>query len=140
MDILREVSLPALNNVEDATPELLGFIFFSRMETLTDSEVVSSTAQIIDIRLHVKALDYSQYTPICQNVPAPLSWRLVSADKVFIVLVPSRLHPSEPLYEPPDVVSTPKNIDAPGPYEQLRRSGPSMLPNNSRSVISSKRR
>ncbi|KFD47751.1 hypothetical protein M514_11363 [Trichuris suis] len=35
MDILREVSLPALNNVEDAIPELLGFIFFSRMETLT---------------------------------------------------------------------------------------------------------
>ncbi|KFD65051.1 hypothetical protein M514_22768 [Trichuris suis] len=61
----------------------------------SDSAVVSSTAQIIDIRLRAKALDYSQYTPICQNVPVLPSRRLPSADKVFIVLVPS-------LYETPD--------------------------------------
>ncbi|KFD59185.1 hypothetical protein M514_28636, partial [Trichuris suis] len=41
--------------------------------------------------------------PICQNVPAPPSWLLPSANEVFIVLVPSRLHPSEPFYEPPEM-------------------------------------
>ncbi|KFD54049.1 hypothetical protein M514_05068 [Trichuris suis] len=54
----------------------------------SDSEVVRNTAQIIDIRLRVKTLDYSQYTPICQNVPASPFWQLSSADEVFIVLLP----------------------------------------------------
>ncbi|KFD64662.1 hypothetical protein M514_23120 [Trichuris suis] len=47
------------------------------------SEVVSNTAQIIDIRLRVKTLEYSQYTPICQNVLASPSWRPPSADEVL---------------------------------------------------------
>ncbi|KFD57621.1 hypothetical protein M513_01291 [Trichuris suis] len=55
----------------------------------SDSEVARNTAQIIDIRLRVKTLDYSQYTAICQNVPASSPfWQLSSADEVFIVLVP----------------------------------------------------
>ncbi|KFD62395.1 hypothetical protein M514_25403 [Trichuris suis] len=91
----------------------------------SDSEVVSNTAQIIDIRLRVKALDYWQYTPICQNVPAPLCWRLPSVDEVFIVLVSSRLHPSEPLYEPPDCgVVSPKCVShsAMGHFDEVVRT------------------
>ncbi|KFD49064.1 hypothetical protein M513_10006 [Trichuris suis] len=54
----------------------------------SDSEVVRDTAQIIQIRLRVKALDYSQYTLIYQKVPASPLWHLSSADEVFIVIVP----------------------------------------------------
>ncbi|KFD48540.1 hypothetical protein M513_10551 [Trichuris suis] len=65
-------------------------------------QAIVKLLQTIDVRLRVKTLGYSQYTPICQNDPAPPSWRLPSADEVFVVLVPCRLHPSEPLCEPPD--------------------------------------